>query len=74
MNGYDLTFVKAVSKSSVPVVVCGGAGNLQDITEAVFDGGASAVPAGSIFIFHGKRQAVLITYPNAAELETIFRR
>lgn len=74
MDGYDLTLVKAVSKSSVPVVVCGGAGNLQDMTEAVFEGGASAVAAGSMFVFHGKHRAVLINYPKAAELEAIFRR
>ena len=74
MEGYDLTLVKAVSKFSVPVVVCGGAGNLQDMTNAVFEGGASAVAAGSMFVFHGKHRAVLINYPKAAELETIFRR
>ena len=74
MDGYDLTLVKAVAKSSVPVVVCGGAGNLEDMAEAVFEGGASAVAAGSMFVFHGKHRAVLINYPKAAELETIFRR
>ena len=55
-------------------MVCGGAGNLQDMTNAVFEGGASAVAAGSMFVFHGKHRAVLINYPKAAELETIFRR
>lgn len=74
MDGYDLTLVKAVSKSSVPVVVCGGAGNIEHMTEAVFEGGASAVAAGSMFVFHGKHRAVLINYPNAADLEKNFRR
>jgi cyclase len=50
MNGYDLTLVKAVSKFSVPVVVCGGAGNIDHMMEAVFEGGASAVAAGSMFV------------------------
>ena len=72
MDGYDLTLVKAVSKSSVSVVVCGGAGKLQDMSEAVFEGGASAVAAGSMFVFHGKHRAVLINYPKAAELKIIF--
>jgi cyclase len=72
MDGYDLTLVKAFSNSSVPVVVCGGAGNLEHMKEAVFEGGASAVAAGSMFIFHGKHRAVLINYPKAAELEKIF--
>lgn len=72
MEGYDLTLVKAVSKSLVPVVVCGGAGSLEDMTEAVFEGGASAVAVGSMFVFHGKHRAVLINYPKATELEKIF--
>ena len=33
--------------------------------------GASAVAAGSFFVFHGKHKAVLITYPSYAELEQI---
>lgn len=74
MNGYDLTLVKEVSKSSVPVVVCGGAGNIEHMIEAVFEGGASAVAAGSMFVFHGKHRAVLINYPKAADLENIFSR
>ena len=74
MNGYDLTLVKEVSKSSVPVVVCGGAGNIEHMIEAVFEGGASAVAAGSMFVFHGKHRAVLINYPKADDLENIFRR
>jgi cyclase len=74
MNGYDLTLVKAVSKFSVPVVVCGGAGNIDHMMEAVFEGGASAVAAGSMFVFHGKHRAVLINYPKATDLEKNFRR
>jgi cyclase len=74
MDGYDLTLVKEVSKSTVPVVVCGGAGNIEHMIEAVFEGGASAVAAGSMFVFHGKHRAVLINYPKAADLEKNFRR
>jgi cyclase len=36
------------------------------------EGGASAVAAGSFFVFHGKHRAVLITYPEYAELERLF--
>jgi cyclase len=35
-------------------------------------GGASAVAAGSMFVFHGKHRAVLITYPSMQELEKAF--
>lgn len=72
MAGYDLNLVRAVSKSSVSVVVCGGAGNMQHLSRAVHEGGASAVAAGSMFLFHGKHRAVLINYPKADELEKGF--
>lgn len=73
MAGYDLDLVRAVTKAPVSVVVCGGAGTMQHLSEAVHEGGASAVAAGSMFVFHGKHRAVLINYPKASELEMVFR-
>jgi imidazole glycerol-phosphate synthase subunit HisF len=35
--------------------------------------GASAVAAGSFFVFHGPHRAVLITYPKYSELEELLR-
>lgn len=72
MSGYNIDLVKKVSKVSVPVVVCGGAGTMHHLQEAVFQGGATAVAAGSMFVFHGKHRAVLINYPKAADLERCF--
>lgn len=73
MEGYDLELVRRVSEAvSVPVVAVGGAGNLQHFREAVHEG-ASAVAAGSMFVFHGKHSAVLITYPEYEELERLFK-
>lgn len=71
MAGYDLDLVRAVAKASVPVVVCGGAGSMQHLSQAIHEGGASAVAAGSMFVFHGKHRAVLINYPKASELENL---
>jgi len=69
MRGYDLDLISAVSQSvSIPVIACGGAGTLADLAAAV-KGGASAVAAGSMFVFHGKHRAVLINYPARRELE-----
>jgi imidazole glycerol-phosphate synthase subunit HisF len=71
-SGYDLELVGRVSGAvSVPVVAVGGAGNLTHFREAV-DHGASAVGAGSLFVFHGKHRAVLITYPERKDLEELF--
>lgn len=73
MNGYDLKLIKQVSENvSVPVVACGGAGKLNHFKEAVETGGASAVSAGSMFVFQGVHRAVLITYPDYNELENLF--
>jgi cyclase len=68
-SGYDLKLIREVSSAvSVPVVACGGAAGLDDFVAAVHEGGASAVAAGSLFVFVGPHRAVLINYPNRAEL------
>jgi cyclase len=67
-SGYDLDLVQQVTSAvRVPVIACGGAGKIQHFAEAV-RAGASAVAAGSMFVFHGPHRAVLITYPPRAEL------
>jgi cyclase len=69
-SGYDLQLLRKVTGAvQVPVVACGGAGRIEDFALAVRDGGASAVAAGSLFVFHGPHRAVLITYPPISELE-----
>ena len=73
MRGYDLDLIRAVSRAvSIPVIACGGAGTLADFAAAVTQGGASAVAAGSMFVFHGKHRAVLINYPSRRALEATF--
>jgi cyclase len=42
---------------------------VSDFTAAVGEGGASAVAAGSMFVFHGRHRAVLISYPSAEDLK-----
>ena len=70
--GYDLELVReAAAAVSVPVVAIGGAGSLPDLRKAV-DAGASAVAAGSLFVFHGPHRAVLINYPGYEVLEGVF--
>lgn len=72
MTGYDNDLVRRVSASvRIPVVACGGAGTLAHMSDAVHKGGASAVAAGSMFVYHGKHRAVLITYPSRDELASI---
>lgn len=72
-KGYDLALLRQVTEAvSIPVIASGGAGSLDDFRAAVQEAGASAVAAGSLFVFHGKHRAVLITYPDYRELEKVF--
>jgi imidazole glycerol-phosphate synthase subunit HisF len=71
--GFDNEIIKRITSIvSVPVIVCGGAASLQDFKTVVKDGGASAVSAGSFFVFQGPHRAVLISYPQYSELRTLF--
>ena len=67
--GFDEILVNKVSSElSVPVIACGGAGRIEDFKKAV-DAGASAVAAGSFFVFKMPHKAVLISYPGQQELK-----
>jgi cyclase len=71
MKGYDIELIRKVSRLvSVPVVACGGAGNITDFSLAI-EAGASAVAAGAMFVFQGIHRAVLISYPRYEELEKL---
>ena len=73
MEGYDIDLLAKVSQSvNVPVIASGGAGKLEDFRSAVNEGHASAVSAGSMFVFYGPHRAVLITYPEYRELCALF--
>jgi cyclase len=72
MKGYDLTLIQEVAAAvAVPLIAAGGAGGLSDLKAAV-KAGASAVAAGSLFVFQGPHRAVLISYPKYADLERLF--
>jgi cyclase len=69
MTGYDLDVTRTVAAAvPIPVVACGGARNLDDMAAAIRVG-ASAVAAGSMFVFHGRHRAVLIQYPSRQDIE-----
>lgn len=70
LQGYDLELLAQVTSTvAVPVIAAGGAGSLSDLSAAVAIGGADAVAAGAMFVFHGRHRAVLITYPSRDHLE-----
>ena len=68
MEGYDLELIKMVSEAiNIPVIASGGAGKVEDFNYAV-KAGASAVSAGSMFVFYGRSRAVLISYSSFSDL------
>ena len=68
-KGYDLQLLQTVSAAvNIPIVACGGAGSLEDFRAAVNEGKASAVSAGSMFVFQRPHNAVLISYPTQKQL------
>jgi cyclase len=67
-SGYDTELIKRISSAiTIPVVASGGAGSVDDFALAVRNG-ASAVSAGSMFVFQRPHRAVLISYPSQKEL------
>lgn len=67
-TGYDVKTIGNISKNlGIPLIACGGARNTNDL-KAALDAGADAVAAGSIFVYFGERNAVLINYPDETEL------
>ena len=68
-GGYDLDIIHRVAHAlKIPLVACGGATTVDDFAKAV-QNGASAVAAGSMFVFQRPHRAVLISYPSQAELK-----
>jgi len=74
MDGYDLKLIKKISENiTIPVIAIGGAGNFKDFYKAINIAGASAVAAGSFFVYAGKGQGILIDYPDEGEMMEIFK-
>jgi cyclase len=74
MQGYDLELINLIAAEvKVPIIACGGAGEINHFRDA-YDNGASAMAAGSFFVFHGKHRGVLISYPSQENLENLFHQ
>jgi cyclase len=69
MIGFDIDLMRSiVSNVNIPVIACGGGGNLVDFRIVKKETNVAAIAAGSMFVFHGKHRAVLLNYPEQEEL------
>ncbi len=65
MKGYNKQLIHEISaKCKVPVIGNCGASSYDDIFDLLKDENVYGAAAGSVFIFFGKRNAVLINYPS----------
>jgi len=70
MEGCDLDLTKVIcNEVSIPVVVCGGIGSVNDMKQAA-EAGADGVAAGAFFVFQGPHRAVLVNVPESSVLES----
>lgn len=69
--GVDIETAKEVAwRIKKPIITTGGAGSIEHL-QAVKDNGLTAVAASTMFVFHGKHDAVLLTYLNEQEREIL---
>jgi cyclase len=72
LSGFNHEIVSQLcNKINVPTVVCGGAKSIDDMLQ-VIKSGASAAAAGSIFVYKGKYNAVMINYPSYQTIKNKF--
>ncbi len=66
--GYDVANISSIaSKLSIPLIASCGARGIDDFLPAI-QAGASAVAAGSTFVFSGEQRGILINYPSQTDL------
>ncbi|SVD43264.1 uncharacterized protein METZ01_LOCUS396118 [marine metagenome] len=71
-GGYDLDLIRDIAQGvSVPVIAHGGAGQRSDLVCPIEESGASAVAAGTIFVFQGPDRGVLINYPQRKQIRKL---
>jgi cyclase len=72
MKGYDLALAARMRQElRIPLTFLGGAGSHQDIEALLGECGVVGASAGSLFVFKGPYRAVLISYPNPLQKNSI---
>ena len=71
-TGFDIPLIRCVTQAvTIPIIACGGAGKRHHLVEPLAEGGASAVAAGSLFVYQGSTRGVLVNFPERDMLESL---
>jgi len=71
-QGLDRALLQEIAQQvPIPVIASGGSRNLPDIVQTAIHSGIEAVAVGSLFVYHGGKNSVLINYPTRHEVNTI---
>jgi len=74
-QGYHTELISTVAKSvNIPLVALGGAGSLEHLTKLHSVVNISGLASGSLFVFQGKHNGVLINYPERSEIQALMKR
>ena len=59
-----------VESLDIPVTVCGGCSNFEDIYNLANTTSVSGIAAGSVFVYRNSNKGVLISYPDIEEIDS----
>jgi len=64
-SGYDLPTIKAIAEAvTVPLIACGGAGNVAHLRQVLDETAANAAAVGSMAVYQKQGMGVLINFPS----------
>lgn len=67
MRGYDIDHLSSLIQGiEIPCVVCGGAGNLDDMNQVLKTEGITGAAAGSVFVYSSNTKGIMINYPESS--------
>jgi imidazole glycerol-phosphate synthase subunit HisF len=75
MKGYNESLIDEIIRNvSIPVVCLGGASSLQYLKNVYQKFHPNGLAAGSLFVYQGDKNGVLINYPNKQEKQRIYEK
>ena len=68
-EGYDFEIIEAlVNNVDVPVIACGGCGNIEHLKKVLYTSNVQAAAVGSMAVYSKKGMGVLINFPSREQV------